>query len=343
MIILHIFATMAIDARIRSNISTVFITLLLSLAYLINVDLVEIPHIDIFGINAMLKSSSQGVGSYSAPLQPLVAWQYNNPVWAHLISALLIVGGAIYTMRLTIKFNLFGSVIHIPSIIYLAMMVSLVTPSQIIIAPATSVLMLLSLRKIYDSYTSQLSSPKIFSGCFWIGVIPLIYPSTLPLALSFLPVMIVLERGGRELLLALWAIVTPTTIGLYVAWLFGYDIGVLWSDYCDSLSVVGYNFAGELWGLLTIFVCGILSVVAAMRIDTISLTITARQRIIYTMTLIFLALLSITLPSFAPPLFCIVAAPVAVLLTTLFLELNSRWATIIYLVFILLAVLSSII
>ncbi len=340
---MHTFVVMAIDTRIRSTFTTAIVILLLSITYLINIGLIDSPNLlHLVGGDSLGWLIGRGeVASHSHLVQPVVEWQQSNPTWGILLSIALIVAGAVATMRLTIRYNLFGSVIHLSSLIYAAIIVALITPSQMIIAPASALMMVVAMVKLYDAYTSHTSSPKIFSGCFWIGMLPLIYPSTIPLLLSALSVMVILDRGGREFVLSLWAMVTPVSILLYVTWLISLymDDLAIWGDmvsrYWGDL-VVGHNFEGQLLPLLLIFVVGALSVVAATRIDTISITIVSRQRIIFTMTLVLLALLSIVIPQFAPVNFVVAAAAAAILMTTSLLEMKSKWSTITYLLFMLL-------
>ncbi|MFI3305613.1 MAG: hypothetical protein R3Y68_03760 [Rikenellaceae bacterium] len=333
---------MAIDNRIKSNVVTVVIALLLAATYLANVGVLEIPQLPLAQLSWAQWLVAARDHAPTALERWMLEWQSSHPTWALLLSMSLLLGGAIYTMRLTIKHNLFGAIIHIPSILYAALMIAIITPAQMILAPFAGVIMIMSLRKIYDAYTSDLSSPKIFSGCFWIGVIPLIYPSSLPLVALFLPVMVVLERGGRELLLAVWAIVTPATILLYAAWLFGVDTGELLGTYWGSLMGGEYALRCDPVGLALILLSGIMAVVTVGKIDTISISIIARQRIIYTMTIVVCSLLAIALPSFRTATFAAAAAaPVAILATTLFLELKTRWATLLYLIFVVLTILSA--
>ncbi|MFI3304220.1 MAG: hypothetical protein SNF68_01650 [Rikenellaceae bacterium] len=328
---------MAIYPKLKSDGATVAIFLLLGLAYLLKVDVINFNLIEFFG--AEIKESIP-TDSFAYPplLEPLIEWQPSHPLLTLLISAALVVLGAVNTMSLTIKFNLFSAVTHIPSIIYTSVLVAIITPSQMILAPLTALLTIMSLNKIYDSYTSNLSAPQIYSGCFWIGVLPLIYPSMLPLLLSFFGVMVVLDRGGRELFLAGWAMATPFVLVLYAAWFCDISIWGLIAEYFVNLVRLPYSFAGEIVPILYILLSAGLSVYSVVMIDEISLAFHSRQRIIFTVTLAVIPICSILFPLFTPAHYAVVAAPAAITLTTAFLELDKLKATIAYVTFIVLAI-----
>ncbi len=272
--------------------------------------------------------------------EQLLIFETQHLVLSRVMAGALLITGAILAMRIAIRFNIYGRATHLPAIIYLGAMATLATPDELLLPQVAAIVMMLSMFNLYDGYTHFKSAPQLFGGCFWLGVLPSLYPAMLPLGLLLFIIMVLFERSGRELILALGAFVTPLLIELYIKWLLDNDV----ASHLSHISTYFINNEVSIWreygtlALLSVVVLAIIYIIPSL--EMWSLTLVARKRIIYAMSIIVVALLTPLMPSFVAAQFAILAAPIAITLTTALIMTREKWATICYVVFIAIVLIS---
>lgn len=270
----------------------------------------------------------------------ILRFEESNRVWSIILAIITLGAGMLLTMRAIMKSNLFGEATQVPAIIYLAVVAAFATSNDILTPAIAALVMSLAINELYEGYTDLSSSAKIFGGCFYIGVLPLLYPSLSTMFLLFFAVVTLFERSGRDILTAISAMVTPSLMVVYVRWLFGTSL----SDIILELrGVIGSNIT-SIWsqwgGLLFMLIIIGTSAYSLRCVDDLSTSQVSRKRITFSVLAIAMAVITPVQPSFAVSQWMAFAAPAAVAITTTLVVLRERPSTIVYVSVVVASLLS---
>ncbi len=286
--------------------------------YMVNTEVIDIP----------LLRNNQHLSTLWMRATPLCEYLYrvqeSVPLFAQFVAVVLIVWGAVVTLQATVKHNLYGETLYHPVIIYMLLFAAFASLDNLLSAPLAALFMALSLRDLYDSYGKVNLSTKLFSGLFYLGMIPLIFSSAMPLLLLVLIALVVFEHRGREFVLALVAIFTPIVLQTYVMWLIGYDL----SSQMDSLSAILSYDHGAIHGTakaiaLTLILIS-LGVYAAFKVDDLSITLMSRKRLKYTAIVAFWSVTMMFIPSFLTAQILALAPALAIVVVASFMTIPQR-------------------
>ncbi|MFI3259669.1 MAG: hypothetical protein R3Y16_06190 [Rikenellaceae bacterium] len=335
----------------KRTVPTVAIFILLSLSYFLKVGAVEsllpwarLPWADAIPLVKLPSASMTQLGGW------IQSFESVRPVWSALIAYLLIILGATATMRLTILHNLYDKASYTPLVIYLAVFASLASPHEILAPAIVGLVMVVSLYELYAGYSRHENTHNIFSGCFWIGLIALIYPSAVILWPIIFVVIILFDRIGRELPVALAALVTPFLLLFYCGWLFSETSFAeqFWSwrvAFAYPHRAFAYLFSGGFTSaylvrlILSILICAGLSILSVVNIERISIALMSRTRIVYAMLLSIVVLFIAAAPSFTFASLLMATPALAITLSAALFEIEERWSMWTYLVFILISMI----
>ncbi len=299
----------------------------------------------LFGAGISFVGSAHDTSNYTQSVitEAIHSFETAHTVWATLIAFALIAAGAIYTMRVTIRFNLYNKASHLPLIMYIAICVAIASPAQIIVPPLCAMIGLMALSNLFEGYNRNDTAPQIFSGCFYLSSLILLYPSALVLLLLLVAVMVILDRDSREITVVILAAATPLLAKLYVGWLCGVSLDMQ----CERLFEMlvgggqrGYLYLYSLSEMLFIVATTIISTVAVVNMEEISIALVSRVRIRFAFTVVLCGLLAAAAPSFETAQMMMVAAPLARTLSLSLFELPKGKSTMLYFFIIAMAILS---
>lgn len=269
----------------------------------------------------------------------IATFEAQEPIWAITIATVLVVLGALRTMKISTDFNLFSGATHLPAMLYLIPFATFATPDEIIAPALTGFIMTSAMEGLFGGYNHFSGGAKIFRGCFWLGVLPLIYPAMAVLYLLTIGVVLILDRGGRDFVLIFGGVALPLLIYLYVGWLCGVDFYYGFYHLVDVFMSSGWSLAQE-WGVpIVAVVLAFFAILSIVRLDEISIALVARTRLTFAALCAVVSMLMIFIPSFTSPQLCVATIPVALTLTAALYELTVRLSVISYLLIIVLMIL----
>ncbi len=257
------------------------------------------------------------------------------------IAAILIIG--LYFTYHTSRVKLYKKVSYIPTVIFTLLSATFCylshTPLLSITTLAISTMSLInfismnhnknntfSYRATYSTINlsgSQLdkSSSNLFCGAFWLGLLPLLYPSTIVyLILIFLAIPL-FARTIRDIFVVILAYILPFAIDSYVRWMYGLNFDDLLSIYHNIMVTNGTIFATSesfMWAAAHYFyflapmpLLYIIALIGAIRSNNISITARAKQRFLFSNIFIALSLVMFFTSSFNPTSLVTIIAPLA--------------------------------
>lgn len=270
----------------------------------------------------------------------LLHLQEQHPILSHIAALAMVTIGAWTTTIITMRHKLYYDPSHLPAVIYFTLFAALSSPQEILAPPLVALLMTLSIGNLFDAYGRHDMGHKFFSGIFYLGCIPLIYPSTISLAPLMIVAFVLFERSGRELLVGSAALVMPMLLMLYVMWLVGYPFFAELIDHIHSFLGFRGGVAGR-WNTIVLMVLTIpIALYVAYRIEEFSIALMSRKRTIYTLFLLLATLLVIFTPSFTPSQLLLAAPAISIFAITALAASSSHRAPIVYLCGIIIALIS---
>lgn len=164
----------------------------------------------------------QGSGLWM-PGELLLRFQASFPGWARALTCLLIIVTGVRTGHLTVRYNLYtmNTCIAIP--LYGALAGGLTAGAADLPTFAGSLFLILSLKNFCRSYSTGYAFDAIFRGAFYLGILLILAPGTLPLALLLPLAVFHFHRTFRELLAALAGLLIPVLALCYVNWGAGHE------------------------------------------------------------------------------------------------------------------------
>lgn len=323
---------MSRDFKFQSPVPTIVAIALFSALYLLRIGVGG-------GDCAYIMFEGNTLNEVLLTLQLLAQFESENPTWAVVIATLLLLFGALRTMKIASDFNLYSQVSHLPAILYLIPFAAFATPTEIIAPVAAGLIMTSALEGLFGGYNHFSGGAKIFRGCFWLGVLPLIYPSMLIFLPLLIGVVLILDRGGRDLILMLGGYMLPMVTYLYVWWLLGASPNLTIDTFVSAFVAPRWELAQE-WGVLVLMGVLIgLSITSIVRIDEISIALVARTRLTFTALVAVVGGLLFLAPSFTAPQLCVLAIPIALTLTAAFYEFTVIYSTVCYITIVILMLL----
>ena len=166
---------------------------------------------------------THGILAIDSPEVLLGRFQSAYPGWSKWIGAFLILFAGTSLGRLSLRYNLYsvGTCLAIP--LY-GIFITGLASSSLFLAPITAATLLtLCVKNFARAFCNGYAFDALFRASFYLGILPLVTPASLPLIL-ILPLAIVLfHRTFREVVVALAGLLLPILTFCYVNWGAGGD------------------------------------------------------------------------------------------------------------------------
>lgn len=313
---------------------------ILSSASLFFATVLALVYVYMYGVFSPVSINySPGVNSITSDL--LVGLQSQFPVMSTLLSLVILTIGAMLNLSVPTRYNLFGRASQIPIFLYVCFVVGFSTSSDTFSAPLAASLGVCSLRDFYRAYQSSSFTSKLFTAAFWMGFLPMIYPSTIVLWIAAFVFMILFVRSLREVAVVVVGLILPCAIFIYVRWLFGHDFDVqiveLWSSIISRFDFQSVRFVD--YHIVLALLVGLLSLYGVLQVSVMSLRYVARMRIYCAYILVFLGVLMFVLPSFNFESYASLASPLSIAVTPALLRMRSWLSMPLFIAILLLVVI----
>ena len=274
-----------------------------------------------------------------SPAHLLVRFQTACPGWSRWIGAVLILFTAMCTGRLTVRYNLYsvGTCLAIP--LYAAITGGLAVGGNYLPALTASALLALAAKNYCRSFCNGYGFDALFRASFYLGILPLVVPASLPLV-AMLPLAILLfRRTLREVTVAIAGLLLPMLTCCYLNWALEGDflepLTFLWKTVtrgCASTLLLSMPFRDLtlLGGIILLDLFALLYFLS----DSYALGTKSRSIFIFYACLLFLSVATLFNPAASTGSVALIAVPSAVLLPFLFVRIHRTVASALYLLLI---------
>lgn len=162
---------------------------------------------------------------YLNPFSVEVAESPFMPQWWHaLLSGLMLFVSAIVINRATVKIGIFGGFSALPVSVFGFVSCGILLSPNMVVASATTLLMALGIMHLFRSVHLLYDKEHLFTASLLFGVMPLIYPPTLPFVLILLIAIFIVPFSFRQTIIALVGYLVPFATASYIHWYVGGDI-----------------------------------------------------------------------------------------------------------------------
>ncbi len=262
----------------------------------------------------------------------IIDFQELFPVLSIVLSIVFFGLGALLTIMMITRYNLLGESSQLPILFYVCFCIGFATSPDLLAPVFAACIMALSMRDLFRTYDNNGSTSKLLSGCFWMGILPLIYPSTIVLWLAPFIFLIFFVKSLREIGVVFVGLLIPIFIYSYIQWLMGEAFITPTMQMIDMITTKHCyppHFVRPLLLCRNIFasVTALLVFISMLQIDRISLRFVSRTRLYCTFTMVFLSVIMVFIPSHSYQVTTTLAAPLAIAVTPAFMRLRS-WITI---------------
>lgn len=315
---------------------------LTSSASLIFAPILMVAHLYFMGPMSPIEMQQSDVVT-SVLAKDLITFQQYSPIIAMIITTLLITLGAMLNVMVTTRYDLFGTASQLPLFLYVCFVVGFAS-SQDMLSPAIAACVgIFSLRDFFRTYESTSRTSKLFTGCFWMGILPMLYPATITLWVAAFIFMIIFVRSLREIAVVICGLALPFSLYTYAKWLLGTELEPQIMEFANSI-ITSYSYSPELWNSRIIYraslasLAGALILVSLMQVEIMSIRFVARTRLRCALILTGLGALMTLLPSFNVESFTAIAAPLSIAVTPAMMRMRAAITIPIFIAIALLAV-----
>lgn len=283
----------------------------------------------------------------SPPGELLLQFQTAHPVWSRWITGFLILFTGMCAGRLSIRYNLYSVSTCIAIPLFAAISVGVAVGGDYLPAFTAAALVALALKNYSRSFCNGFGFDAIFRASLYLGLLPLVRPSALPLLL-LLPLAVVLfRRTLREVAVAAAGLLLPILTLCYVNWGAG-------GDFSAPLTALGDSFANGtplslftamplqklllLGGILALDLLALLFFLS----DIYAVGTKARFVFIFNISILVLAAALLCGPAATPGSIALAAVPSAVLLPFMFVRIHRAIALPLYLLLLASAVIGAV-
>lgn len=339
------------DIRIFSSIGSVVVSLGLIITYVI----------DLFSdrSNSVVYVSKL---THTPLAQDLISFNMENPNLSIYLLGAVLIGATLFMFAYTTRRTLYPQGVYLQPIIFTSLSLAICSMSQYPILTALTLFCAVAATaeicsvnhtsyttSIYSDTPTSVKSPtsRFFVGALYLGILSLLQPSAVVLVLIFPIAVFCFDRYIYEMVVPIVAFFIPMAIEIYIRWwLYDANVDVLMSRYQSLLLPSGDLFLswGEYMTLIQssypttflVILSLLLSGLGLARTLNYSITARARQRFVFSVVLFIVGLIMTTLASFSIEVLLIIAAPVAILITSALINLRIIGSVLIYGVYMLL-------
>ncbi len=315
---------MRVEVKYRALWVAIFLAALFVALYLFNFySTIDTSYNAVQQLNAYAQGSILG--------EALLWFQQSFPVLNSIVVVVMLFVGGLTLNEFTIRNNLFGVATKLPSIIYVLVCLASCTTPIITIPAMAAMLISLAFYSLYKSSKSRQYTLLLFLSCVYMGMIPLLYPSTaLILPIWVFAMLVVNSNTYRDAATAYIGVALPLVVGVTIKWLVGGgSFAHEWAMFINS--TIAHSPYGVDWLSITslfIIVAAAVSIVGLMRLDSLSMRYSLRQLIKSANIWLFLSLALVAIPSFSFEVWVIMSTPVSLLITVALLHVRSGFRSI---------------
>ena len=289
--------------------------------------------------------------TYGVASQQLHQLFGNSFYLVNKFSILLYLIGGIVLTRLSIAKELFSYKSLYPLIFYIVFSTSFFTDQNNVIEALTSLLVILSLNRLLISFNTKRSNfHYLFTAGVLMGVTPLLIPQAIFIFPLILISCMIFKRSVNELITSIGGYILPILLYSYILWALNYPFSTVFDNISSVCSGWGYRHLTEhvmtgsyaLYSTIIFLITIITSVIAAVIYSIKNKELQQTPPMYVLMVLYSLGILTLpTLQLSTNPtsLVSVLAIPLAILISSLFIQNNrSKLFLIIYIVIILLSI-----
>lgn len=235
---------------------------------------------------------------------------------------------------------------YMPVLVFLVAAFGTSSGAFSLIGVVTALLLVLSVDTMLDSFRRDIQLGKVFNSALLAGMAVLIYPGAVVYFPVLLIAMVVFRKTWRDLVVCVTGFVLPLLMCSYVLWAVGGEITgtvetivseITARFYGGLMPAVADPFLIALWG--TTLLLTVVSIVDFLRGFSTTRTRPYKTFLFFLWILLFSSLLFVAPGRSSMDLF-LMAVPLSVVISTYLLRNNSLFATILFFVFILSAVVN---
>lgn len=279
---------------------------------------------------------TEGVLAIASPEELITRFQEQRPVWACCLGALLMIFCGTSVGRLSLRYNLYGIGTCLAIPLFGAVMTALALGTNFLPILSAATLLTLAFKNYCRSFRSGYSFDALFRASLYLGALPLVAPSLLPMV-ALLPLAVILfHRTLRETVAALAGLLLPVFVFCYVNWGAGGDftapLTLAWKAFTQGSALEAARTI-PLRPLVTLGAVVVLDVVALIYFLTDIYAVGTKPRAILIFTACLLALFIPVMmnPASTAAAINLTAIPSAILLPVLLVRIHRIPASILYL------------
>ncbi len=314
---------------------------ILSSASLLFAAILVLAYIYIYGVFSPV-DVVHPVGVSSIVSGDLRLLQSEYPILSTLLSLVILVVGGVLNLSVSTRYSFFGKASQIPLFFYVCYVVGFATSNDILSAPLAAFFGVCSLRDFYRAYHSSLFTSKLFTASFWMGFLPMLYPSTIVLWFAAFLFLILFVRSLRETIVVFVGLILPLVSFIYVKWLFGESIDLSISQFFGTITVNTQDafMRQNILSIVLALFAALMSLYGVLCVGGMSLRYVARIRIYCAYILVGLGVVMLLLPSFSFESYVAIASPLSIAVTPVIFRVRSWLSTPLFLVILILTALS---
>ena len=314
----------------QSPVLSLFTLVIISIVSIFNIPEVDIESgIDIGGI-------------YGA----LLLFQSDYYLLSVVICGFLVVLTGFYAARLSIQYGLFAGHSSLSMPIYGLFACSFGFMDNYLIVYLSSFLLILAVRCYCSGYKlHSYGFSSLFSGSMILGLMPYVYPPSIPLLLILPFIILIFKRSSREFIVSTAGFLLTSLVISYILWLRGDGVLSYIITIFESLTANGSAIRqlGETPSgcvvLATYLTLVVIAYICYLRERYLS-TKKARRIVIFNMSLTLCCLFMLLLPSSITAVVVLLAIPVSIFIPILLIRIDASISAIIYATFVVLWLLS---
>lgn len=249
-------------------------------------------------------------------------------------------------MRMMVRNMVIQERSYLPVLIFLIAAFGTVCGGFSLIGTLIAFLLILSIDTMLDSFRREMLLGKVFNSAFLAGTAVIIYPS----AVIYLPIlfcaMIIFRKTWREWVVCFIGFPLPFLMCSYIFWMTGGEINAIWEILVSEVTVrlrgellpaVADPYQIALWGsalLLTI------ASIAEFARGYSTTRTRPYKTFVYFMWILFFSAILFVVPGRSPMDLFLLAVPISVMISAYLIRNKSTFATVLYLLFLLSALVN---
>lgn len=287
-----------------------------------------------------------GAMAIPSPEELLTRLQERWPVWSSCLGALLMIFTGTSIGRLTVRYNLYGAGTCLAIPLFGSITAALALGYNFLPVLTAATLLALAFKNYSRSFRSGYSFDALFRASLYLGMLPLVAPSLLPM-IALLPLAVILfHRTLREAVVAVAGVLLPVFAFCYVNWgaggSFAAPLHLAWEAFTQGSPLEAVR-AIPTQALITLGIILLLDLGALFCFLGDIYAVGTKPRAILILAFCLLVLFVLFVPAALNPtsttaVINLVAVPSAILLPFLLVRIHRIPASILYLILIAAAV-----